>query len=60
MDIMKSLEILQSNISHQLGFKVDLYYYEGYGALAVPSGHPLHPSRVVFAFPDIAIAGWRR
>ncbi|HLI46796.1 MAG TPA: hypothetical protein VKU94_06345 [Geobacterales bacterium] len=57
-DIMHRLEILQSTISHQLRIPVDLYYMEGYGALAVPRGYQFHPSNVVFAFPDIAITVW--
>lgn len=58
MDIMNKLEALQRSISYQLGYPVDLYYYEGYGALAVRQGSIFHPFNVVFAFPDVAISGW--
>lgn len=55
MDLMQRLYILQQQIATQASQKVDLYYYEGYGALAVPNGYLLHPNNVIFAFPDIAI-----
>ena len=55
MNLSERLELLLRQISNQAGHKVDLYYYEGYGALAVPHGAPLHPSFVIFAFPDVAI-----
>jgi hypothetical protein len=55
LDLTQRLYILHQQIAHQAGQKVDLYYYEGYGALAVPHGAPLHPSYIMFAFPDIAI-----
>jgi hypothetical protein len=56
---MQRLEILQSQIATQAGCPIDLYYMEGYGALAVRQGFQFHPSNVIFAFPDIAIIGWR-
>jgi hypothetical protein len=52
---MQRLRILQHQVVQQAGHKVDLYYMEGYGALAVPHGYPFHPSTIIFAFPDIAI-----
>lgn len=60
MDIMQILVVLQRNVAHQLGTKVDLYYMEGYGALAVQNGAPFHPRHILFAFPDSGIIGWRR
>jgi hypothetical protein len=55
MQLSQRLELLQRQLATQVSNKVDLYYYEGYGALAVPHGAPLHPRHVIFAFPDIAI-----
>jgi hypothetical protein len=52
---MQRLYILQRQLVDQSGIKIDLYYYEGYGALAVPHGFPLQPQHVIFAFPDVAI-----
>lgn len=52
---MQRLEILQNQVAHQSGQKVDCYYMDGYGALFVPENYPLHPNFVIFAFPDIAI-----
>jgi hypothetical protein len=60
MDIMTILATLQKQIAYQLGHKVDLYYMEGYGALAVEHGAPFRPMYVEFAFPDSGITGWRR
>lgn len=57
---MYILEALQKQIAYQLGHKVDLYYMEGYGALAVEHGAPLHLMYVEFAFPDIGIKGWTK
>lgn len=55
MSLMQRLAILQQQIATQAGHRVDLYYYEGYGALAVRYGYPLQPQFVVFAFPDVAV-----
>ena len=55
MDLDKRLESLHKQVATQFGHKVDMYYEEGKGALFVPSGYPLHPNNVIFAFPDIAI-----
>lgn len=55
MELMQRLAILQQQIVNQAGHAVDLYYMEGYGALAVPQGYPFHPNYIIFAFPDIAI-----
>jgi hypothetical protein len=59
MDIMQILVVLQKQVAMQLGHKVDLYYMEGYGALAVQHGAPFHPMYIRFAFPDEGIKGWR-
>jgi hypothetical protein len=60
MDIILVLSLLQKQIAQQLGYKVDLYYMEGYGALAVKCGVPFRPMYVEFAFPDLAIKGWTK
>lgn len=55
MDLNQRLQALQRQVAEQVGHKVDVYYYEGYGALFVAHGQILHPMTVIFAFPDIAI-----
>lgn len=59
MNIMQKLEVLQRQVSNQFNCRIDLYYMEGYGALAVVGGHALNPFNVIFAFPDVAIVGWK-
>lgn len=59
MDTMSILAVLQRQVVNQFNCPIDLYYMEGYGALAVVSGHALTPFNVIFAFPDVAITGWR-
>lgn len=59
MNIMQILEVLQRQVVSQFNCPIDLYYMEGYGALAVVSGHTLTLFNVIFAFPDIAIVNWR-
>jgi hypothetical protein len=55
MNLMQKLATLQEQVARQAGQKVDCYYMEGYGALFVPHGYPLHPNYIMLAFPDIAI-----
>lgn len=56
---MKNLDVrlmtLHRQVVEQFGIKVDMYYYEGYGALFVPYGQIFHPNTIIFAFPDNAI-----
>lgn len=47
--------LLHKQVALANGGNVDLYYYEGYGALAVPAGYPLIANYIIFAFPDEAI-----
>ena len=55
----KRLAILHRQVAIECGYRIDMYYYQGYGALFVPKGYPLTPSTVIFAFPDNAIQfGW--
>jgi hypothetical protein len=46
---------LFKSIHEQTDRNIDLYYYEGYGALVVPHGYPLHPNYVLLAVPDYII-----
>lgn len=52
---MQRLVLLQQQVAEQVGHGVDCYYMDGYGALFVHAGYPLHPNYIIFAFPDIAI-----
>jgi hypothetical protein len=52
MSIEEGLSILQREVCSQVGGKVDIYYYEGFGVLCLQHGRPLHPSNVIYAMPD--------
>lgn len=52
--IFSLMEQLQTQISQQLGGqKVDIYYKEGYGVLAVPHEASLHHNNVIAQIPDM-------
>lgn len=46
---------LQEMLFNQHGFKIDVYYSEGQGAVCVPHNHPLRPQSVIATIPDFAI-----
>lgn len=48
----EKLLYLQRFLAYKFGFKVDVYYQEGKGILAVKHGTPLIPSNVIFQMDE--------
>jgi hypothetical protein len=49
------LQNVLESLYNQTGRKHDCHYKEGYGALFVPEGYPLHPRNVIHAIDEMQI-----